>query len=585
MKKLLIYLKAYRKEACLAPIFKMLEAVFELFVPLVIKGIIDYGIAAEDRAYCLRMGLLLLLLAVIGLAMATTAQWFSAKAAAGFAAKIKQVLMEHIQKLSYTELDTIGTSTLITRMTSDVNQVQTGTNLVLRLFMRSPFIVFGSMIMAFTIDFKAAMIFVITIPLLSVVVFGIMLSSIPLYKKVQSQLDRVLGITRENLTGVRVIRAFNKEEEEISHFKAENEQFTRLQTFVGKISALMNPLTFVIVNSAILVLVWTGAWRVEGGILTQGAVVALVNYMSQILVELIKLADLIINITKAVACGNRIQKVLEVEPSMENGSKECVEEKNTQENAVDFNHVSLTYAGAGAPSLTDIDLHVKTGQTIGIIGGTGSGKTSVVNLIPRFYDATQGNVLVFGKPVKEQDMESLRSQIAIVPQKAVLFAGTIRENMKWGKEDATDEEIMEALTIAQAAEVVQKKEGGLDAFVEQGGKNLSGGQRQRLTIARALVRKPRILILDDSASALDFATDAALRKAIREMKNAPTVFIVSQRTSSIRFADQILVLDDGKSVGVGTHDELLASCSVYKEIYDSQYKKTTTGNQKSGKEA
>lgn len=583
MKKLLIYLKAYRKEACLAPIFKMLEAVFELFVPLVIKGIIDYGIAAEDRAYCLRMGLLLLLLAVIGLAMATTAQWFSAKAAAGFATKIKQVLMEHIQKLSYTELDTIGTSTLITRMTSDVNQVQTGTNLVLRLFMRSPFIVFGSMIMAFTIDFKAAMIFVITIPLLSVVVFGIMLSSIPLYKKVQSQLDRVLGITRENLTGVRVIRAFNKEEEEISHFKAENEQFTRLQTFVGKISALMNPLTFVIVNSAILVLVWTGAWRVEGGILTQGAVVALVNYMSQILVELIKLADLIINITKAVACGNRIQKVLEVEPSMENGSKECIEEKNTQENAVDFNHVSLTYAGAGAPSLTDIDLHVKTGQTIGIIGGTGSGKTSVVNLIPRFYDATQGNVLVLGKPVKEQDMESLRSQIAIVPQKAVLFAGTIRENMKWGKEDATDEEIMEALTIAQAAEVVQKKEGGLDAFVEQGGKNLSGGQRQRLTIARALVRKPRILILDDSASALDFATDAALRKAIREMKNAPTVFIVSQRTSSIRFADQILVLDDGKSVGVGTHDELLTTCSVYKEIYDSQYKKTD--GKKSGKEA
>lgn len=583
MKKLLIYLKAYRKEACLAPIFKMLEAVFELFVPLVIKGIIDYGIAAEDRAYCLRMGLLLLLLAVIGLAMATTAQWFSARAAAGFAAKIKQVLMEHIQKLSYTELDTIGTSTLITRMTSDVNQVQTGTNLVLRLFMRSPFIVFGSMIMAFTIDFKAAMIFVITIPLLSVVVFGIMLSSIPLYKKVQSQLDRVLGITRENLTGVRVIRAFNKEEEEISHFKTENEQFTRLQTFVGKISALMNPLTFVIVNSAILVLVWTGAWRVEGGILTQGAVVALVNYMSQILVELIKLADLIINITKAVACGNRIQKVLEVEPSMENGSKECIEEKSIPANAVDFNNVSLTYAGAGAPSLTDIDLHVKTGQTIGIIGGTGSGKTSVVNLIPRFYDATQGNVLVFGKPVKEQDMESLRSQIAVVPQKAVLFAGTIRENMKWGKEDATDEEIMEAITIAQAAEVVQKKEGGLDAFVEQGGKNLSGGQRQRLTIARALVRKPRILILDDSASALDFATDAALRKAIREMKNAPTVFIVSQRTSSIRFADQILVLDDGKSVGVGTHDELLASCSVYKEIYDSQYKKTDS--KKSGKEA
>ncbi len=597
MKKLLIYLKAYRKEACLAPIFKMLEAVFELFVPLVIKGIIDYGIAAEDRMYCLRMGLLLLLLAVIGLAMATTAQWFSARAAAGFAAKIKQVLMEHIQKLSYTELDTIGTSTLITRMTSDVNQVQTGTNLVLRLFMRSPFIVFGSMIMAFTIDFKAALIFVVTIPLLSIVVFGIMLSSIPLYKKVQAQLDRVLGITRENLTGVRVIRAFNKEEEEIGHFKSENELFTKLQMFVGKISALMNPLTFVIVNSAILVLVWTGAWRVEGGILTQGAVVALVNYMSQILVELIKLADLIINITKAVACGNRIQKVLDVEPSMANGSEKCIADqpnagnaKNTKNAkntngeksaksaapAVDFDHVSLTYEGAGAPSLTDIDLHVTAGQTVGIIGGTGSGKTSVVNLIPRFYDATEGTVRVFGKPVKAQDIETLRGQIAVVPQKAVLFAGTIRENMRWGKEDATDEEIMEALAIAQATEVVQKKEGGLDAFIEQGGKNLSGGQRQRLTIARALVRKPRILILDDSASALDFATDAALRKAIREMKDAPTVFIVSQRTSSIRFADQILVLDDGRSVGVGTHDELLKSCSVYQEIYDSQYKKTGT---------
>lgn len=609
MKKLLIYLKAYRKEACLAPIFKMLEAVFELFVPLVIKGIIDYGIAAEDRAYCLRMGLLLLLLAVIGLAMATTAQWFSARAAAGFAAKIKQVLMEHIQTLSYTELDTIGTSTLITRMTSDVNQVQTGTNLVLRLFMRSPFIVFGSMIMAFTIDFKAALIFVITIPLLSVVVFGVMLSSIPLYKKVQAQLDRVLGITRENLTGVRVIRAFNKEEEEIGHFKAENELFTKLQMFVGRISALMNPLTFVIVNAAILVLVWTGAWRVEGGILTQGAVVALVNYMSQILVELIKLADLIINITKAVACGNRIQKVLDVEPSMANGSEKCIaaqpkagHAKNIKSAAaaVDFDHVSLTYAGAGAPSLTDIDLHVTAGQTIGIIGGTGSGKTSTVNLIPRFYDATEGTVRIFGKPIKAQDIDTLRSQIGVVPQKAVLFAGTIRENMRWGNEDATDEEIMEAIAIAQATEVVQNKEGGLDAFIEQGGKNLSGGQRQRLTIARALVRKPRILILDDSASALDFATDAALRKAIREMKDAPTVFIVSQRTSSIRFADQILVLDDGHSVGVGTHDELLKSCSVYQEIYDSQYKKTevkmndakandakkTAGNsKKTGKEA
>ena len=592
MKKILPYFKPYKVQSILGPLFKLLEATFELIVPLIVSLIVDKGLGMQaadktypdaNKAYIVRMCIVLGVFGLVGLLCAVTAQYFAAKAATGFATELRHSLFEHIQTLSFSEIDEIGTARLINRMTSDVNQVQTGTNLVLRLFMRSPFIVFGSMIMAFTIDFKAAMIFVITIPLLSVVVFGIMLSSIPLYKKVQSQLDRVLGITRENLTGVRVIRAFNKEEEEISHFKTENEQFTRLQTFVGKISALMNPLTFVIVNSAILVLVWTGAWRVEGGILTQGAVVALVNYMSQILVELIKLADLIINITKAVACGNRIQKVLEVEPSMENGSKECIEEKRTPANAVDFNHVSLTYSGAGAPSLTDIDLHVKTGQTIGIIGGTGSGKTSVVNLIPRFYDATQGNVLVFGKPVKEQDMESLRSQIAVVPQKAVLFAGTIRENMKWGKEDATDEEIMEALTIAQAAEVVQKKEGGLDAFVEQGGKNLSGGQRQRLTIARALVRKPRILILDDSASALDFATDAALRKAIREMKNAPTVFIVSQRTSSIRFADQILVLDDGKSVGVGTHDELLTTCSVYKEIYDSQYKKTDS--KKSGKEA
>ena len=577
MKKLLQYLGNYKKESILGPLFKLLEASFELIVPLVMAAIIDTGVANADRPYIMKMSLVLFLLALIGLTCAITAQYFAAKAAVGCATGLRHALFEHIETLSFTEMDTVGTSTLITRMTSDVNQVQTGTNLVLRLFMRSPFIVFGSMIMAFTIDFKAALIFVVTIPLLSIVVFGIMLSSIPLYKKVQAQLDRVLGITRENLTGVRVIRAFNKEEEEIGHFKAENEQFTKLQMFVGKISALMNPLTFVIVNSAILVLVWTGAWRVEGGILTQGAVVALVNYMSQILVELIKLADLIINITKAVACGNRIQKVLDVKPSMENGSDKEIAEKATVP-AVDFDHVSLTYAGAGAPSLTDIDLHVKTGQTVGIIGGTGSGKTSVVNLIPRFYDATEGTVRVFGKSVKDQDIESLRSQIAVVPQKAVLFAGTIRENMKWGKEDATDEEIMEALAIAQATEVVEKKEGGLDAFVEQGGKNLSGGQRQRLTIARALVRQPRILILDDSASALDFATDAALRKAIREMKNAPTVFIVSQRTSSIRFADQILVLDDGKSVGVGTHDELLTTCSVYKEIYDSQYKK-------SGKEA
>ena len=417
MKKLLRYLKDYRKESVLGPLFKLLEATLELFVPLVVAAIIDTGIGNQDRSYVVKMCFVLVLFGIIGLAFSITAQYFAAKAAVGFVTKIRHVLFAHIQKLSYAELDTQGTSTLITRMTSDMNQVQNGVNLTLRLLLRSPFVVIGAMIMAFTIDVKAALVFAVGIPALAVVVFGIMLSSIPLYKKVQSQLDRVLGITRENLTGVRVIRAFNKEEEEISHFKTENEQFTRLQTFVGKISALMNPLTFVIVNSAILVLVWTGAWRVEGGILTQGAVVALVNYMSQILVELIKLADLIINITKAVACGNRIQKVLEVEPSMENGSKECIEEKRTPANAVDFNHVSLTYSGAGAQSLTDIDLHVKTGQTIGIIGGTGSGKTSVVNLIPRFYDATQGNVLVFGKPVKEQDMESLRSQIAVVPQK------------------------------------------------------------------------------------------------------------------------------------------------------------------------
>lgn len=580
MKKLLKYLKAYRKEAMLAPFFKMMEAIFELFVPLVIKGIIDTGIPNKDNGYIIRMGLLLLLLAVVGLAMATTAQYFSAKAASGFAAQIKHVLMAHIQTLSYTELDTIGASTLVTRMTSDLNQVQTGTNLVLRLFMRSPFIVFGAMIMAFTIDFKAALIFAVTIPILSVVVFGIMLVSIPLYRKVQSCLDRVLGLTRENLTGVRVIRAFNKEEEEISTFAGENGMLAKTQMFVGRISALLNPLTFVIVNVATLVLIWTGAWRVEGGILTQGAVVALVNYMSQILVELIKLADLIINITKAVACGNRIQKVLDIVPSMEDGTRSI---DSAGGNAVDFDHVGLTYSGAGAESLTDINLHVKAGQTVGIIGGTGSGKSSVVNLIPRFYDATAGEVRIFGTPIKELREDELRKSIAIVPQKAVLFSGSIRENLRWGREDATDDEIMEALTIAQAKEIVEKKEGGLDAKIEQGGKNLSGGQRQRLTIARALVRKPRILILDDSASALDFATDAALRKAIREMKDAPTVFIVSQRTSSIRFADQILVLDDGHAAGIGTHDELLRSCEVYKEIYNSQYKKPS--DDKSGQAA
>ena len=585
MKKLLIYLKTYRKEACLAPIFKMLEAVFELFVPLVIKGIIDYGIAAEDRAYCLRMGLLLLLLAVIGLAMATTAQWFSARAAAGFAAKIKQVLMEHIQKLSYTELDTIGTSTLITRMTSDVNQVQTGTNLVLRLFMRSPFIVFGSMIMAFTIDFKAAMIFVITIPLLSVVVFGIMLSSIPLYKKVQSALDKVLGITRENLTGSRVIRAFNKEDDEKVHFNENNDLLTRAQIYVGKISALMNPLTYVIINGAIVVLVWTGAVRVDNGYITQGEVVALINYMSQILVELVKLANLIININKSIACGNRIQSIFEMQPSITDGSGQKVDKVQTDtadrseeaEYAVEFSHVGLTYAGAGDESLTDIDFKVKKGETIGIIGGTGSGKSSVVNLIPRFYDVTSGFIKVDGKDVKDYPLEELRGKIGTVLQKAVLFHGTIRENLKWGNPDATEEDLNRAITVAQAKEFVDNKEGRLDFEIEQGGKNLSGGQRQRLTIARAVVKKPEILILDDSASALDFATDAALRKAIREMEGETTVFIVSQRAASIQHADRIVVLDDGKIVGLGTSEELLESCEVYQEIYNSQFKKQEGG--------
>ena len=572
MKKLLIYLKAYRKEACLAPIFKMLEAVFELFVPLVIKGIIDYGIAAEDRAYCLRMGLLLLLLAVIGLAMATTAQWFSARAAAGFAAKIKQVLMEHIQKLSYTELDTIGTSTLITRMTSDVNQVQTGTNLVLRLFMRSPFIVFGSMIMAFTIDFKAAMIFVITIPLLSVVVFGIMLSSIPLYKKVQSGLDTILGTTRENLTGVRVIRAFHQEQAEYNKFLAENEELTSLQKFAGKISGLTNPLTFIIINFAILVLIHTGAVRVSLGTLSQGQVVALYNYMSQILVELIKLANLIISVTKAMACFNRIQDVFHIEPSMKEGTKTVAAAGNTTP-AVEFKNVSFTYAGGGDHAVENISFKAMPGQTIGIIGGTGSGKSTLVNLIPRFYDVSEGEVDIAGKNIQDYTYGSLRNTISVVPQKAQLFAGTIRDNLTFGCPDATEEQIEEALAISQAKEFVDTKEGRLDAKIEQGGKNLSGGQRQRLTLARALVPQSDILIMDDSASALDYATDARLRKAIQDMKRKPTVFIVSQRTSSIQNADMILVLDDGKIAGQGTHEQLLKSCNIYREIYETQFKK------------
>ena len=567
MKKLLVYLKGYEKETVLAPLFKMLEALFELFVPLVMAAVIDVGIGGHDRGYVIRMCLVLIALGVIGLACSITAQYFAAKAATGFSTVLRRELFAHIQSLSYTEMDNLGTSTLITRMTSDINQVQSGVNLVLRLFLRSPFIVFGAMVMAFTVDVKAAMIFVVAIPMLSVVVFGIMIWTMPLYRRVQGALDKVLGLTRENLTGVRVIRAFCLEEQEQTHFREKNERLTDMQKFVGKISGLMNPLTYIIVNGAVVVLLYTGAIRVDQGIITTGAVVALVNYMNQILVELVKLANLIINITKSVACGNRIQSVLEIPSSMKNGSDTNL----ARADEVVFDHVGLTYAQAGTESLTDIDFSAKAGQTIGIIGGTGSGKSSLVNLIPRFYDATAGAVKINGKNVKDFDLETLRKMVGIVPQKAVLFKGTIEDNLRWGKKDATEEELWEALETAQAAEFVRERADGLQAKIDQGGKNLSGGQRQRLTIARALVVHPGILILDDSASALDFATDAALRKALREMKGNPIVFIVSQRTSSIRHADQIIVLDDGMVAGIGTHQELLENCPVYQEIHYSQF--------------
>ena len=567
MKKLLVYLKGYEKETVLAPLFKMLEALFELFVPLVMAAVIDVGIGRHDRGYVIRMCLVLIALGVIGLACSITAQYFAAKAATGFSTVLRRELFAHIQSLSYTEMDNLGTSTLITRMTSDINQVQSGVNLVLRLFLRSPFIVFGAMIMAFTVDVKAAMIFVVAIPMLSVVVFGIMIWTMPLYRRVQGALDKVLGLTRENLTGVRVIRAFCLEEQEQTHFREKNECLTDMQKFVGKISGLMNPLTYIIVNGAVVVLLHTGPIRVDQGIITTGAVVALVNYMNQILVELVKLANLIINITKSVACGNRIQSVLEIPSSMKNGSDTNL----ARADEVVFDHVGLTYAQAGTESLTDIDFSAKAGQTIGIIGGTGSGKSSLVNLIPRFYDATAGAVKINGKNVKDFDLETLRKMVGIVPQKAVLFKGTIEDNLRWGKKDATEEELWEALETAQAAEFVRERADGLQAKIDQGGKNLSGGQRQRLTIARALVGHPGILILDDSASALDFATDAALRKALREMKGNPIVFIVSQRTSSIRHADQIIVLDDGMVAGIGTHQELLENCPVYQEIHYSQF--------------
>ena len=589
MKKLLCYLKGYEKETVLAPLFKMLEALLELFVPLVMAAVIDTGIAHRDSFYIVKMCLLLVALGAVGLACSVTAQFFAAKAATGFSTKLRHELFLHIQGLSYMEMDKIGTATLIARMTSDVNQVQNGVNMFLRLFLRSPFIVFGAMVMAFTVDVKAAFVFVVTIPLLSVVVFGIILWTLPLYRKVQGRLDRVLGLTRENLSGARVIRAFNKEEDEKRRYREENDALAGLQKFVGGISGLMNPLTCVIINGAVIALLYTGALRVDSGVLTQGEVIALVNYMSQILVELVKMANLTVTLTKAAACGNRVQDVLETKSSMEflpetgMQAEGCIGKAldgravvTDAETAVEFKHVSLTYAGAGSEALTDISFSVKKGETMGIIGGTGSGKTSIVNLIPRFYDATKGGVFVDGRNVKGYTKDALREKVGIVPQKVALFAGTIAENLRWGKKEASGEELWRALEISQAKEFVEKKEGGLNADVLQGGKNLSGGQRQRLTIARALVRRPEILILDDSASALDFATDAALRRALRTMDGAPAVFIVSQRTSSIRHADKILVLEDGHMAGLGTHEELLKTCPVYQEIHYSQFDKNTS---------
>ncbi len=590
MKSLLIYLKNYKKESVLAPLFKMLEASFELLVPLVMAAVIDVGIANKDEPYIIKMCLVLIALGLIGLVCSITAQYFSAKAASGFGTGVRHALFRHIQNFTFTEMDTIGSSTLITRLTSDINQTQSGVNLVLRLFLRSPFIVFGAMIMAFTVDIQAALVFVVVIPLLSVIVFGIMLVTMPLYRKVQSHLDSVLLTTRENLAGVRVIRAFNKEQEERERFEKENQALTDAQKFVGRISGLMNPLTYVIVNGGIIALIYVGAVRVNIGDLSQGEVVALVNYMSQILTELVKLANLIITVTKAVACGNRIGNILKIQPDMKEGNRILSNEEICPDTAkdggrsvkeipsVEFDHASLTYKGASGESLTDITFCAMRGQTIGIIGGTGSGKSSLVNLIPRFYDVTNGQIRIFGNDIRDYKIESLRSRIGVVLQKAVLFKGTIAENLRWGNESASDDELEEALEISQAKEFVDQKPGRLEFQIEQGGRNLSGGQKQRLTIARALVRKPDILILDDSASALDFATDAALRSAIRSMKGNPTVFIVSQRASSVQYADQIIVLDDGEAAGIGTHEELLASCPAYQEIYYSQFPKEAQAN-------
>lgn len=571
MKKLVRYLQDYKLESVLGPLFKMLEASFELFVPLVVARMIDVGIKTRDTATIMQMAGLLVLLGVVGLICSLTAQYFAAKAAVGFSTALRNDLFSHINRLSYSEQDTVGTATLITRMTSDVNQVQSGLNLALRLLLRSPFIVFGAMIMAFTVNTKAAMVFVVAIPALSVVVFGIMAVSMPLYKKVQRQLDQVTLATRENLTGARVIRAFNRQEDEISKFDESNARLVRFQVFVGKISAMMNPITYVIINLAIVAVVWISGKQVDSGIITQGETVALVNYMSQILVELIKMANLIVSISKALACANRINSIFDVKSSITDPKKE--EAAVSDGDKVTFDHVSFAYQNAKEDSLSEIHFSVKKGQTIGIIGGTGSGKSSLVNLIPRFYDVRLGRVSVDGRDVRSYPLEELRHKIGMVPQKAVLFKGTLRENMRWGKENADDEEIFRALKIAQAMEFVDQKGDGLDMEISQNGKNLSGGQRQRLTIARALVRNPEILIMDDSASALDFATDAKLRKAIREETQDMTVFLVSQRVSTIKSSDQIIVLDDGAIAGLGTHDELLASCDVYREICLSQLSK------------
>ena len=572
MKKLLIYLKEYIKESIIAPFFKLLEASFELIVPLVMAAIIDSGIANSDKAYIYKMSAILVLLAAVGFACSVIAQYFAAKAAVGFSTALRHALFEHIESLSFSEMDIIGTSTLITRMTSDINQVQTGVNMVLRLFLRSPFIVFGAMIMAFTVNVKGALIFVVTIPLLSIVVFGVMLITIPMFKKVQASLDKVLNRTRENLEGARVIRAFDKQSNEIDNFNEENSFLTNMQLVVGRVSALMNPVTFIIINCATIAVIWVGAGQVFDGIISRGEVVALVNYMSQILVELVKLANLIILITKSIACGNRIQEVLEVEPSIVSRTSEYVQPVEGAD-AVEFINVGMKYMGASEESLSNMNFQIKKGQTVGIIGGTGSGKSSLVHLIPRFYDASSGEIKIDGVNIKDYPINQIRNKVGIVMQKAVLFKGSIAQNLRWGNADATDEELWKAIEIAQAADVVNGKQEKLDYEIEQGGRNLSGGQRQRLTIARALVKDPDILILDDSASALDFATDARLRAALRQMQGDKTIFIVSQRTSSIQFADKIIVLDDGNIVGIGTHNELLINCDIYREIYESQFKK------------